>query len=82
MERTWAAGMGCLLVCKMRKQFFVDKGREGANKRWDKAKEARKELLQEVSKFVTDKPILNLIQSKLKNEDIEKLLRYWKTKHG
>jgi hypothetical protein len=66
----------------LNKKFFKDKGREGSEKRWGKLKNERKALIVEVSKWV-DKDILDLIQAKLKNEDIIKLLKYWsKNKNG
>lgn len=60
----------------MNKQFFVNKGKEGAKKRWDKVKATRMELIDKVRGQV-DKEVLDLIQAHLSNEDIEKLLKSW-----
>jgi uncharacterized FAD-dependent dehydrogenase len=56
---------------------FKKFGQEGAKKRWDKTKATRKELLERVSGQV-DKPILDLIQAHMNNDQIEKLLKIWK----
>ena len=60
----------------MNKKQYKEFGKQGATKRWDEYRATRKELIEEVSTRV-DKEILNLIQSKLSNDAIVKLLKVW-----
>lgn len=61
---------------KEEKKKLSESGKKGADKRWNPLKATRKELIDKASGQV-DKEILNLIQSKLSNEEIIRLLRAW-----